>query len=302
MYTEQFVNTKIYFAIYVLLTFIVCSCEQDVTIEINTSDKRLIVVGEFTTDSVIHCAHLYCSGNLLTGKPQTVVSGANMFITDKTDTFKYVESKTNPGLYQTLEKCRGIGGRVYNLSISGFNIDNDGHMDSYVANSMMPGAIVFDSLASNYGLDGDNKFAVINLAYYKIVDNGSDYVYNFMQINNKEIKTIFDRLGSGEFSAAENEYRVSHVNNIPYNRPRYFSLDKASVNVGDTLTFVGYNFTAKQYAFLIAFDNNTNGDLFIDNFMDQLNVPSNLPTNIEPKDKAAGYFFVYSISRISKVF
>jgi hypothetical protein len=51
------------------------------------------------------------------------------------------------------------------------------------------------------------------------------------------------------------------------------------------------------------FDNQTSsGDTFQDNLYDQLRIPYNLPTNIEPFDRAAGYFFIFSISRISKVF
>ncbi len=69
------------------------SCEQDVNIEIKTNDKRLLVDGEFTTDSVIHTIRLYCSGSLITGRPQAVVTGAKIYVTDGIETFDYIENK-----------------------------------------------------------------------------------------------------------------------------------------------------------------------------------------------------------------
>ena len=88
----------------IVFAFLFYSCEQDVSIEIKTNDKRLLVDGEFTTDSVIHAIRLYCSGSLITGRPQTVVTGAKIFVTDNTDTFYYIENKDTLGLYQTVRQ------------------------------------------------------------------------------------------------------------------------------------------------------------------------------------------------------
>jgi len=90
------------------------------------------------------------------------------------------------------------------------------------------------------------------------------------------------------------------------NYSSYFAITVANnpaVVNGDTIRFICFNFTADQYEFLKEFDNNTSSDdTFGDNIYDQLKVPANLPTNIEPSNKAAGYFFIYSVSEISKVF
>ncbi len=301
MYSNKINKRKIYHIIPVILIVLLNSCERDLTIEIKTNDKRLIVVGEFTTDSVVHTAHLYLASSLITGKPQTVVSGAHIFITNHTDTIYYTESDTIPGIYKTPGKCRGIGGQVYQLFINNTDIDNDGKKETYTASSLLPMPIQFDSLISQYGVNGDNLPAIVNLAYYKVLASGPDYVYNLMQINRNEIAPIAKRLGTGEISRGEKEYRIRKSNDQSYHSLRYFSLDKDKVKQGDTLTFIGYNFTKEQYNFLIAFDNNTEGDIF-NNFQDNLRVPVNMPTNIVPEDKAVGFFMMYSISRISKVF
>lgn len=286
-----------------IIVLFISSCQKNLTIEINTNDKRLLVNGEFTNDSVIHQIELYCSESLITGLPQTVVSGAKIYVTDKTDTFLYIENKDTLGLYQTPQKCCGKGGRTYFLSISNIDIDQDGQMDSYTANSIMPVPVVIDSIVSKRGLDGDKHKAVINLAYYKIKYKGPDYAYPFIQINGQSDRTIAARLGTGELSRLESDYKTPKVkdSNSEINRISYVS-SYANIKSGDTISFVCYNFTSKQFGFLKEFDNNANGDPFLDNMFDQLKIPSNVLTNIEPENKAAGYFFVYSISSISKVF
>jgi len=300
MYSNSF-KFKIYHTSLAIIIALLSSCQNDLTIEIKTNDKRLIVVGEFTTDSVVHTANLYLASSLITGKPQTVVSAANIYITNHTDTIYYIESDTIPGLYQTPGKCRGIGGQEYYLYINNVDIDNDGKSEIYTAMSLLPNPIQFDSLKSFHGFNGDGPM-LENNAYYTFLKPGPDYVYNFMNINQNEMMPIENRLGSGEFSQGDNEYRIYNANNQSYNSPRSFFLEEGEAKLGDTLTFIGYNFTKEQYDFLIAFDNNTEGDIYQDNFMDKLNVPSNVPTNIVPGDKAAGFFLIYSISRISKVF
>ena len=276
-------------------------------IEIKTNDKRLLVDGEFTDDTVVHSIRLCCSGSVITGKPQTIVSGAKIYVTDGIETFDYIENKDTLGLYQTAGIVGGQGGHNYTLSIKNIDIDNDGKMDSYTANSMMPVPVKFDSLVSKRGLNGDGNMAVNNYAYYKIYYNGPDYVYPFALVNNYiSYGTITDRLGTGEINRSENQYKVPKVLNPDsvISREAYFSLHPTDGKKGDIISFICYNFTNDQYSFLKIFDNNTSSSnqFNIDNIYDQLKIPTNLPTNIEPANKAAGYFFVYSVSKISKVF
>jgi hypothetical protein len=276
-------------------------------IEIKTNDKRLLVDGEFTNDTVVHSIRLYCSGSLITGKPQTIVSGAKIYITDNLDTFDYIENKDTLGLYQTVGKVGGKGGNNYTLSITNIDIDNDGKIDSYTVNSLMPVPIKFDSLLSYRGYNGDGP-KVVNKAYYKLYFNGPDYVYPFALVNNKYARygKITDRLSTGDLTMLESSYKVPKVlyPNSIINIYAYFAIDPSDVKNGDTINFICFNFTSEQYEFLKEFDNNatSNGQFSNDNIYDQLRIPTNLPTNIEPANKAAGYFFVYSVSKISKVF
>lgn len=306
--TKRIISVKHVLLCFCLFTvvFLFGSCEQNLNIEIKTNDKRLLVDGEFTTDSVIHTIKLYCSGSLITGKPQTIVSGAKIYVTDGRETFDYIENKDTLGLYQTAGNVGGKGGHNYTLSVTNIDIDNDGKMDSYTANSLMPVSVKFDSLLSYRGYNGDGP-KVINKAYYKLFFDGPGYVYPFPLVNNYiRYGTITDRLGSGEFTRFESWYEVPKVlyPDSIINRYVYFAINPSDVKIGDTINFICYNLTNDQYEFLKEFDNNTNSNSQFnsDNIYDQLKIPANLPTNIAPADKAAGYFFVYSVSKISKVF
>ena len=305
IYIQQFF---LYFCL-VTFVFLFSSCEQDMNIEIKTNDKRLLVDGEFTTDSIIHTIRLNCSGSLITGKPQTVVSGATISITDQSETCYYIENKNIPGLYQTPNKCCGKGGHTYTLTISNIDLDNDGKMETFTAQSMMPVPIQFDSLVSHPGENGDNIAGTIeNDVYFKILYNGPDYVFPFLILNSDSLWTVTSSLGSLNFN---NDYykipKVSNPGTTMNSWGREFIEPRMStVLTGDTISFVIFNFTTAQFEFLKEFDNSTasTGDnLFTsENIFDQLKIPTNLPTNIEPSDKAAGYFFIYSVSKISKVF
>jgi hypothetical protein len=293
----------------IVFALLFSSCQQNVNIEIKTNDKRLLVDGEFTTDSVIHTIELCCTGSLISGQPQTVVTGAILYVTDNTDTYYYRENKDTPGLYQTSGKCCGKGGHTYTLTITNIDIDNDSKMDSYTATSLMPVPLKFDSIESFRGLNGDRNMAVNNGAYYKLYYNGPDFIYDFALLNNASATaTLKDRLGTGELTRFINDYRVPKVLNPGrfINYWSYLSIN-STVNKGDTISYICYNFTTAQFEFLREFDINTatgdpTQDYIVKSAFDQLKIPTNLPTNIEPSDKAAGYFFVYSISKISKVF
>ena len=284
------------------------SCEQNLNLEINTNDKRLLVSGEFTSDTTIQSVRLFCSGSILTGVPQPIVSGAKVIITDGVDTISYFESTDSPGLYQTRNNCSGIGGHIYTLHISQVDINGDGRYENYTARSMMPVPVRFDSMVSYIGVSGDGVGgSVINTGYYTKFYNGPDYLYDYVKLNSKSLMDLTKRLGNGDLTRGESEYKTKTVN-IPGSVVRwgtYFAIEPkfAAVQNGDTISIVGLNFTKDQYEFLKEFDNSTtSGDLMMDNLYDQLKIPTNLPTNIVPSDKAAGYFFIYSISRIKKVF
>ena len=294
---------------FCLFVLSMISCEKSVDIDFQTNDRRLVVSGEFTNDTSVQSIRLYRSGSITTGRPQMAVSGAKVFITDGIDTFTYLENPASPGLYQTPTTCFGIGGHTYTLYISSVDIDGDGSDEEYTAQTMMPVPVRFDSLVSFYGMNGDNiPGTVANRGYYTTFYGGPDYLYDYATVNNSDtLGTISGRLGGGDLTTQDWFYQAKKANvpGLTANGSAWFWIEPPHyvVKKGDTICIVGLNFNRDQYEFLKAFDNNTTGGSLVqNNLYDPLRIPANLPTNIQPSDKAAGYFFMYSVSRISSVF
>lgn len=291
-------STKLAFRITMLTAALaMLACENEITITLKNNNNRLVVSGTFTNDTTIHSIRLSSSSLFVSGIRPTVVTGARVYLTCNTDTIHFIENKDTSGLYQTPTKCYGVGGKTYRLHITDVDVDKDGKIDSFTSISTMPIAIKFDSLKFDSGYYGNGKYIQCNTAYYQSTSNGPDYVYDFISINGNEISPLSKKLGHGELKMA-----MSSIEQTTPKQPHflYFGSDNKFAHPGDRVTYTAYNFTRKQYDFLLAFDNNTNGDPFIDNIFDQLTIPNRLGTNIEPSQKAGGYFMVYSISRISK--
>jgi hypothetical protein len=302
-------NSLFVTASFCVLLLSMISCEKSVDIDIQTNDRRLVASGDFTNDTSVQSIRLYRSGSVTTGRPQAAVSGAKVLITDGIDTFAYLENPGSPGLYQTPTTCFGIGGHTYTLHISSVDIDGDGSDEEYTAQATMPVPVSFDSLVSFYGMNGDNiPGTVDNRGYYTTFYGGPDYLYHYVVVNNSDtLFTISDRLGTGQITTWESVYQAKKQNvpGLTANGLREFWIEPPHhvVETGDTICMVGLNFNKDQYEFLKAFDNNTTGGSLVqNNLYDPLRIPANLPTNIQPSDKAAGYFFIYSVSRITGVF
>ena len=302
-------NSLFVTASFCILLLSMSSCEQSVEIDFQTNDRRLVVSGDFTNDTSVQSIRLYRSGSVTTGRPQTAVSGAKVFITDGIDTFTYLENPGTPGLYQTPTTCCGIGGHTYTLHISSVDIDGDGSDEEYTAQTMMPVPVRFDSLVSFYGVNGDNIPGTVgNGGFYSTFYGGPDYLYDYVIVDNRDtLGKISGRLGFGDLTTSESFYQAQKENvpGLTAHGSAWYWIEPTHyvVRKKDTICIVGLNFNKDQYEFLKAFDNNTTGgSLMEDDIYDQLRVPANLPTNIQPSDKAAGYFFIYSVSRISTEF
>jgi hypothetical protein len=304
---KTFLNHKspMQMLICTLLILLLGSCQNEIELDIATSAKRLLVDAVFTTDTIVHTVRLSRTGSLLNDDAIIPVSGALVLITDGLDTIDFTESAT-AGTYQTAAPCFGIGGKTYTLSVTQIDIDDDGKNDSFTAAARMPQPVMMDSLKSSRGLHiSDKTKGINNYAYFRVPFLGPDYIYKYIDVNKASVGALKGRLGSGEIARFQAEYKVTKpITPDTYTKmSSYCQVPEKDMPVsnGDAITFVCLNLTSEYFSFLKEFDNNTSSDLFTDNFYDQIKMPANVRTNISPAGKAAGYFAVYSVSRISAV-
>lgn len=286
------------------LIFLTISCQKEVELNIETNANRLLVNAEFTNEMDIHTVELLRPAGILNSNPAVPVSHARVIITDGVDTIHFAES-TDPGIYNTLNACAGIPTKTYTLIINNIDIDNDGKNDEFTARCKMPEPVLMDSLRSERGLHPSDKTKGINnYCSFRITSQGPDYILRYVEVGSKAIRPLSEWLGSGDIGRFESEFKTVKPDaaGVFKNSGAYYQIPENDtiIQEGALITFVCLNLTAEHFTFLKEFDNNSSYDWLDDNLYDQIKMPKNLPTNLVPSNKAAGYFNVYSISRISK--
>jgi len=98
-----------------LLTILVFSCTEKIDIQLDDSYTRLIVEGSITTDTMVQTVILSTTSSYYYNEPASMVSGAQVSISDGTQTFNLHEDSA--GVYRTEPSVYGVAGQTYTLSI-----------------------------------------------------------------------------------------------------------------------------------------------------------------------------------------
>jgi hypothetical protein len=127
-----------YFAHIFIILFIslaVFSCTEKIDIKLDESYARLVVDGSITNDTMAHTIRLSSTSSYYYNQPAPMVSGANVTITDGTQTF--LLSEKTPGIYQTASSVFGIPGKTYQLNIT-LAQPIGGYVDYTASSTMYP--------------------------------------------------------------------------------------------------------------------------------------------------------------------
>lgn len=282
---------KIRNIVYILLlgaVFVPFSCTEEFTPALDSTFTRLIVDGVITTDTTVHRVILSKSGDALNKQPKRYVSGAVVSITDGSTVFPLSES--SPGIYETQPDVFGLPGNTYTLNIANVDIDDDGNTESYSASSLLKAENDIDSIKIRKQVYGTQTYWLINM-FARDIGGQSFYLVKAYRNN----KLVTDSL---------KEYVVA--NNIGFEGGYYPGLSvyflnsnksDEHLNVGDTVTLELNGITEEYFNFINAciLESRPKDPLF--------SGPSaNVPTNIFPNDKAAGFFTAYSVKRNSTIY
>jgi hypothetical protein len=274
--------TKIFF----LLIFLFTGCREDIDLPLDTTYQRLLVEGYFTTDTGIHTVIIGKSGDAYGKTPTQYISGATVTISDSTDTFILSENPDKKGYYQTQPNVYGVIGRTYTLAIENVDVNNDGKYERYTATSTIPNPMLFDS------------FQIVRMSQHKAYllniygqDPGGRNFYLFkVYKNNKLLTDSTNELVIGSNTGAEGRYL--------YGIPIFYLSDKhpeEKLSPNDTITIESSTIPEDYYDYLSACQ--------LEYYQSPFSgTPANIPTNIQPKDKAVGYFASFSTIRRTKIF
>lgn len=275
--------------IIVIMATILFSCTERIEyLPLDSTNKRLVVYGEISTEPGIHYVQLTTTADYFSNEPLPAVSGASVYIYNDSDTVKLTENDSTRGLYQTFDGYRGIAGKTYTLNIDGVDINQDGHPEAYTASSYLPPVNPIDSITLEYSTNligsgwNVNVWAwdpaeVKNYYAFKVYRNGvilTDSLTDFIVQS--------DDLFNGSYT-----YGIT---------AQYLSDDNAAEKVvaGDTVTFELDGITGDYYRFIQEALAETYGHNPIFS-----GPPANITGNIS--NGAIGFFTAYSVARASKI-
>ncbi|MFW6370685.1 MAG: DUF4249 family protein [Bacteroidota bacterium] len=267
-------------------------CTERMDIELDSSYTRLIVYGSITTDTTRHLIKLSKTDDYFSNRPPSLVSGATPVITDDDgNTFILTEEPGQPGFYYTREDVYGIPGRTYTLIIENIDIDEDGNTETYTAVSKMNNIGQVDSM----GIEKtDNPFFdmwEIKLYAWDPPETEDFYMFNVYK-NDKLLSDTLDE--------------VRLTNDVLFNGNYTYGIgvqflmelkDDEIPHPGDRFVLEVGSIPRDYFDFLIQLQDETGyyNPLFS-------GPPANVTTNIEPRDRAVGFFSANSIKRVSMVY
>jgi hypothetical protein len=267
------------------------ACTENINLELDTTYVRLVVDGTITTDTTVHKVTLSRSGDPLNRDSIIYVSDAKVTINDGTNEITLTENPLHKGVYETPPAYYGIPGKTYTLSISDVDVNEDGIMENYSASSFLIGMNKIDSIKMVY-----QKFSVDEYGWliklFALDAGGRNFYITKVEKNGilltdslKEIgKTINDGF-SGKYYPGLPVYYLSHS-----------KIDERLTD-GDSITLILGCITEDYYNFIDGFQKEYQPKIPIFS-----GPSSNVITNIEPKEKAVGFFTAYSTQRKSIIF
>ncbi len=137
-----------WFQVGVLL--IASACTERIDIELDSTYRRLVVVGTITSDSLRHKVLLTVSSDYFYNQPAPRLSNARVELSFGNETLLLTERDGDPGCYETPVAFSGVPGTTYHLHISQVDVDDDGVEESYQASSTMPGGAELQEIELRY--------------------------------------------------------------------------------------------------------------------------------------------------------
>ncbi|HLO60891.1 MAG TPA: DUF4249 family protein [Bacteroidales bacterium] len=278
---------------FAVIISVVVACTEKAEFPLESTYVRLVVDGEINTDTTVHRVKLSCSGDALNEHPGNKISGAIVSIYDGSNNFSLHENPETPGVYETDSTVYGVPGKTYTLQISNVDIDGDGNNEEYSASSYLPLINPIDSIKVSYQQLGPQyKGWIINMYAQEIGGGRNFYLVKAWKNNVLLTDSAYECASFADNTGFEGSY----YNGFSVYYLNYNKLDERLVD-GDVVTLEMDGITQQYKDFLVG---------FISEYQPKVPIfsgPSaNIPTNIEPHDKAVGFFTAYCAMRKSRVY
>jgi hypothetical protein len=276
-----------------LLSTLTFSCTEKIDVGIGDMPPMLVVEAVFTNETKVHSVILKTTSNYYQYEDPLPVTNALVRITDGTDTFLLKENQDKKGIYETLPNITGQEKHTYKLLISNIDIDNDGIMENYTAEEYMNPSVTIDSIHVVFrkprGPEGLGNWRITCFAQEPETE-GNCYLFRIM----KNGVMLTDSLDEYEVQY-DYMFNGKYLSNVRVGSVR--KTEKDSVNIGDIITLESGNITSAYADFISETQITRNGSV------PMFGGPSaNVWGNIYPLGKALGYFSVYSVYKVDRIY
>lgn len=173
-------KTYISYSLLLFLLVMTTSCEKVIDIQASDEVEKLVIEGLINTNN---SQEIKLSRNvaLSSSNNYPAVSGATVIVRDEQKN-EYVFKETAAGTYRA-DAFMGISGMNYSMEI---RVDET----KYLAQSLMPQAVLLDSIAAEKPSFGDKDTRNIKV-FYKDPKGQSNYYRFVLYINDKQVKDIY---------------------------------------------------------------------------------------------------------------
>jgi hypothetical protein len=144
---HNFPSTKYFLAFSLAISSY--SCSEKIEIDLKEDHKRtLIVEGYISNNQGPQVVRLSATTEFYS-LDEEMVSGAEVNVYES-DTIEYPFTETSPGVYESHKSFSGRSNYSYTLVVSRVDIDNDGSLEEYTANTTMPKYLEADSIRLSF--------------------------------------------------------------------------------------------------------------------------------------------------------
>lgn len=281
----------------VIVLAIMASCTEDVIVDLEEGTPLIGVEGSFTDQLKRHQVKLTYSSSFYDNSIE-MVTGAHVVVTDSIDTIAYHEVPDRPGYYLT-DSVAGKPNTRYRLLIDVPDVSQLGGYQHLYAESFM-----------RYNVDSIDSIAMKPFQVMEDIHPGVSYsIYPYFQSlfdpslvylgivyrNGRQVQTDVSELltipmgGYAGYYINGDEMTENNME-IPAGVIRSYMLREGDVIRLDLLS-IPFDYMGYLYSLRSSLGSNP-----------LMGSPSNLATNVYPKEKGCGYFYAAAVVSASLVY
>ncbi len=268
------------FILVAQLFIVACTERVDIDLE-DAGEPRLVVFAEITNDVKAHAVYLSKSMPYFYNQETPPISNAVVRLSDGTETIQLTEDVAEPGTYLTPQTYAGVPGKTYRLTIENVDVNGDGTMESYSAETEMKSTVPVENVTVTY----NSRWKGWEVELYAHEPGETKDFYLFKVYKNN---VLFTDTISNYWTTDD---KFFNGNKIDGPIVQYFDEEKGEiVSPGDVITLEMAGITEEYYNYINALIQEVNDKIPLFS-----GPAANLKGNIS--NGALGFFAVMDVSR-----